>query len=43
MTRVNAELLDLRKEMSAGFESIRRTMFGAAVAIIVALISAPHL
>jgi hypothetical protein len=29
--------------MNAGFESIRRMMFGAAVAIIVALISAPHL
>jgi hypothetical protein len=29
--------------MHSGLESIRRTMFSAAVAIVVALITAPHL
>jgi len=43
LARSNAELLDMRKELHAGLESIRRTMFSAAVAIVVALITAPHL
>jgi hypothetical protein len=45
-----AELLEQRREMKAGFEGIgdrfdrlRRTLLGAAGAIIVALIGAPHL
>jgi hypothetical protein len=48
--RVDAELCEQRREMRAGFArlderfaSMQRTMFGAAVAVSVALISAPHL
>jgi uncharacterized coiled-coil DUF342 family protein len=48
--QIDAELREQRREMHAGFvrlderfASIQRTMFGAAVAIAVALIGAPHL
>jgi uncharacterized coiled-coil DUF342 family protein len=41
--QVDADLREQRREMNAGFASIQRAMFGTAVAIVVALIGAPHL
>lgn len=37
------ETRELRQDTKAGFERMQRTMLGAAVAIIVALIGSPHL
>jgi archaellum component FlaC len=41
--KVNEEFKAVRAEMKAGFDRMQWTMFGAAVAVIVALIGAPQL
>jgi predicted RNase H-like nuclease (RuvC/YqgF family) len=37
------ETSELRREMKAGFDRMHRSLLGAATAIIVAMIGAPHL